>query len=200
MADTAPLATDRYRIYLRGELAKLRHGGDAEAFLDRGRCDLDRLRLPDRSAAVTAAFGDQAQVNRYVETLTHEEAVELTECCGRWRRNGIAERLATLQETQYVSVPVASILLRPAERDLAHIFERNRWRLPAIASDAELMSAEPYRSCRAGQPVDFAVCLAEPSASAPGMFRMIDGMHRAIQLFRNGEPHITLCVISEGSR
>ena len=38
-------------------------------------------------------------------------------------------------------------------------------------------------------------CLAAEEPGRPGLYRIFDGMHRAIQLVRNGETAVRLCVV-----
>jgi hypothetical protein len=48
-----------------------------------------------------------------------------------------------------------------------------------------------------GDAVQFPICLAKPDPGEPDIFRVIDGIHRAIQIVRNGQARISLCVVGE---
>lgn len=186
----------QFAIYLRAELAKLRHQGDAAAFLADGGC-LDVASIPRSVDGLMAAFTSQDEVDEYVLGLGDEDLVALTRCCGRWRQNNIANDLQPGQTVATMDVVVHQVLLRPAEGWLNPQFERLEWRLEAIAEDPYILEQEPYRDFKPGDIVDLPVCIAKPEPGAPGVFRIIDGMHRAIQMVRNGETTIRLCVVRE---
>jgi len=190
---------DAYPLYLRGELAKLRHDGDARDFLARGRCGLVRLALPGTLDGLTAFFASQARVDDFVSGLDRLKLEELTACCVRWRENGVAPHLARARQVEYVRVPTAAILVREAEQGLVPAFRRNSFWLTAVAIDPEVLSSEPYRSCTDHEEVDLRICIARREPGRPGEYRLIDGVHRAIQLYRNGEREIDLCVLGEQS-
>jgi hypothetical protein len=183
---------DPHRAYLRAELAKLRNDGDARGFLDRGACDLAALDLPNTPAGLARVFVDQAAVDGFVDGLRDSEAVLLTEACGRWRNNGVADALRG-RVADLVDVPTGDVYLRCAEPWYACVFERHHFRLVEIASDSDLLAGEPYSDHKPGDEVEMPICIAEPLPG--GGYRLFDGMHRAIQLARNGEPTIPLCAL-----
>lgn len=125
---------DHYRIYLRAELAKLGNRGDAAEFLARGGCSLASLGLPSEADALGWMFSTQERVNAYVAGLDPKALTTLTECCDRWRRNGITDHLRRARCVGLLDVPVANVLLRQAEPEYAYIFERHHWSLESIAS------------------------------------------------------------------
>lgn len=188
---------EHYRTYLRAELAKLGNLGDAAAFLASGGWPRPHPSLPTSVDDLSRQFEKQGQVDAFVATLNHDDLVELTSCCSRWRNNSVARDLSPRQVTEFVDAPVEAILLNPAEPRLDEAFRRNAWGLVATAHDPEVLDAPEYRRYSAGEPVAFPICLAKPDPTTPGAFRVIDGMHRAIQLARNGEERIPLCVIRD---
>lgn len=189
-------AVKPYKIYLRGELAKLRIDGDVADLLAKGSCDLARFGIPSLPQDIQNFFATQDRVDRFVESLTDAQAIELTACCERWRRNGIAATLASLRRAEMVSAPVDRVLLREAESWILPILHRHGYWLPAVAGDPELLSREPYRSRPARSSVDFPICIAKLEGGGSGMYRLVDGVHRAIQLFRGGESHLSLCLVT----
>ena len=187
---------DAYRLYLRAELAKLRHEGDARELITKGDCELTRLGVPGTSDELTAFFADQAAVDVFVYRLSDRELRELTACCGRWRANGVASRLARARAAKLRCIPTDSILVREAEPSLAPAFSRNGFRLAAVARDPEILAAEPYRSRTDAEGVELPICIASQEPGRPGIYRLVDGVHRAIQLYRNGERELELCVVA----
>jgi hypothetical protein len=185
------------RIYLRGELAKLRNEGDAADFIASGPCVLAPLRVASTVRALTALFARQDAVDTFVAGLTPDDVSKLTDCCERWRRNGVAGHLARARTAERVSAPVEKVLLRDAEPGLVPIFSRHGYWLPAVATDPDLLASEPYRSRGVPEHVDLPWCIARRESTGGGMFRLLDGVHRAIQLFRNGEREVPLCVVGE---
>jgi hypothetical protein len=89
---------------------------------------------------------------------------------------------------------MAKILVSRAERGLWEAFERDGWRLTEIARDPAVLGAEPYRAFSPRREIAFRVCLARAEGEA---YRVIDGIHRAIQMARNGDKGIPLCVLHD---
>jgi hypothetical protein len=179
---------EHYRLYLRAELGKLRELGDAAAFLARSIC-----RPTGSAASLADMLATQALVDSYVEGLSDHELVELVDCCDEWRGNGVAAKLRAGRLRGIFEVPTSAILLRQAERDLGPVFARLGWRLDAIARAHEVLEADPYRQHPALEPVIFRTCLSDPADS--GFYRLFDGMHRAIQMARNGGRTISVAVV-----
>ena len=130
---------EHYRRYLEAELGKLRTGDDARTFLEQGACSWRTLRLPTEVHRLIEAFATQDTVDAYVRSLRPEQLIELTACCDRWRRNGMAARLRPDQVTANVTAPIEDVLLSQAEPHLGAIFRRHGWWLVAIANDPELL-------------------------------------------------------------
>ena len=188
---------EHYQMYLRAELGKLGNTADAAAFLGAGPCSVALVQPPTTVTRLARAFGSQPLVDDFVFQLSTADLVALTVCCGRWRGNNIAADLSLGQDVEVVEVPVAQILLRTAEPRLGSLFDGHGDRLSAIAADPALLTEPEYRNHVPGDPVAMPICLATPDATEPGAFRVIDGMHRAIQLVRNGQATIRLCVVRD---
>lgn len=187
---------EQFVTYLRAELRKLGDEGDAAAFLAKGGCT-EVASVPASLEGLIAAFASQPQVDEYVLGLGDADLVALTRCCGRWRGNNIANDLSPEQAVETIDVAVGQILLRPAEERLHSDFARLGSRLVAIAADPYILEQPEYRDHKAGDCVDVAVCIAKPESNGPGAYRVIDGIHRAIQMFRNGQKTIRLCVVRD---
>jgi len=179
---------EHYRLYLRAELGKLRGPGDAAAFLARSIC-----RPAGSVAALAEMFATQARADDYVQGLSDHELVELVDCCEAWRGNGVAAKLRGGRLRGVSEVPISAILLRQAEPELGLAFARLGWRLDAIARAPEVLETDPYRRHDPLEPVIFRTCLSDPADG--GFYRLFDGMHRAIQMARNGERAISVAVI-----
>ena len=187
---------EQFVTYLRAELRKLGTEEDAAAFLAKGGC-AEVGSVPGSIEGLMGAFASQQQVDAYIFGLADEDLVTLTRCCGRWRGNNIANDLTPGQAVETIDVAVGQILLRPAEKRLEPDFGRLEWRLAAIAGDSYILEQPEYRDHKPCDTVDVPVCIAEPERGAPGAFRIIDGMHRAIQMARNGQEFIRLLVVGD---
>jgi hypothetical protein len=184
---------DPYRCYLRAELSKLRRPGDAASLLARGSCSGI---LPVFSLSVeslTAAFATQTQIDALLDSLDEGALARLTACLSAWRDNSVAMELSAAATADLLEVPLERILLSPAEERLQGTFEALGMRLLAIASDPVVLADRAYRDQSVGEPVTLP-CLARPVPGMPGLYQVVDGMHRAIQAARNGDPRLLLCV------
>lgn len=186
---------EQYRTYLRAELGKFGNVGDGQAFLERSRCRPEDFNLVGDAEWIARGFASQDQVDAYVAGLSAIAMRELTGCCDRWRGNGIARKLSPRQTPEFIEVPVENILLSQAEPSLGDVFRAHGFRLTEIAQDAQVLAAEAYCLRKPGDPVSFRYCLANPAMDNDGMYRLFDGMHRAIQMFRNGDWQIPVCVV-----
>jgi hypothetical protein len=189
---------EQYRVYLRAELGKLRSHDGAAQFL--AHDPMERLanhHLSDSAEALTAKFASQELVDQYVAALQDPLLIQLTDYCGQWRGNGIENMLFRDQTHEFLTVPISTILLSPAEPVLFSVFEENAWRLTVIANDQRVLSSVPYCDHERGEPVSFGRCLARCEGT---QYQIFDGMHRAIQLVRNGEECIPLCVVHDANR
>lgn len=180
---------DAYRTYLRGELGKLANAGGAADFLTRSRYTA----LGGTPEELGRRFATQVLVDDEVERMTTEALVTVTEACGVWRNNGVSGRIRG-RATSWATTPIDVVYLGAAEQDLAPLFAENGWRLRDIARDPRVLREPPYSQHSATTVVAFATLLAEPLPG--GEYLLVDGMHRAIQLVRNGKASIHLCVVS----
>jgi hypothetical protein len=161
------------------------------------RSVLDDCDLSSRGPDIAERFSSQEKVNRFVQQLEREQVERLTEACSSWRKNDVLSKLKAFSEWSEVQVAIDLIKVQEAEPDLAHLFKKNEFRLDIIARDQEILAAEPYRHYAAGNPVAFPICLALKSNEA---YQVFDGIHRAIQLARNGHEHIDICFAIKASR
>lgn len=184
---------DHYRTYLRGELGKLRNLGDARCFLARaGVTSLSAFKLRADPHWLTRGFSTQERTDSYVEGLDDAALIGLTDRCELWRHNGVAQKLRTWRMVEILDAPVAAIRLREAESELRPRFAQLEFELVAIANDPVVLAADAYCAHNPGDPVGFPRCLA--TGEPDGRYRILDGIHRAIQLVRNGERTVPLCV------
>ena len=188
-----------YQTYLRAELAKLRNGGDAADFIARSGCDVASVGTQMTVAALTGAFRDQAIVDALVGRLDLAGMRTIAECCQNWRRNGAASKLAAARWATLETVPVEKLRLGGAESAIEYrlLWARNEHRLVAIAGDPELATLPPYRDWLANQAVEITRCLAGPDGFESNEYKVIDGIHRSIQLVWSGAKAIDLCVLRQ---
>jgi hypothetical protein len=85
----------QYRVYLLGELGKLRHVDASTSFIGAvGSSTLARLGLPDGPEDLAARFPDHGSVSAFVASLSDQSAVGIAESCDTgWRRNGVSAKL-----------------------------------------------------------------------------------------------------------
>lgn len=180
---------DAYRTYLRGELGKLANRGDAEFFLARGRY----VKLGGTPEELCRRFAAQALVDAEVARMTPQVLIAVTNACGVWRDNGVPGRIRG-RTTTWVTAPIHAVHLGPAEQHLESLFAENGWRLVDVARDPRVLREPPYSQRKPGEVVAFSTLIAELLPTDE--YRLIDGMHRAIQIARNGETSVHLCVVS----
>ncbi len=187
----------QFRVYLRAEIGKLRHRGDAESFIATAPSDLlAQCGLATDPDMLTGQLSTQEAVDAVVAGLTEDVLRRLAQHCSeKWRRNDVYRKLSGTESWIEAEVDVAMIRLQQAEPRLGDLFRKHDYRLPDIARDPVLLSSEPYSQYRIGEPVPYAVCLAIRRGET---FRIFDGMHRAIQLFRNGRRRIPVFYPDEG--
>src|SRR5260221_6268684 len=186
-----------YRIYLRAELSKLRNRVDATDFISKSRCVHESLGVPRTVDGLTGAFGDQVRVDAFVDRLDLAGKRSIAKCCENWRGNALARKLAAAGAAVLLSAPIDRLSIAPAEQGYEYLFARNGWSLVRIAVDAELVTLIPYSTYVLGTPVTEPRCVAEVDPGGSDRYRIIDGIHRAIQLVWNGSTAIDLCVLIE---
>lgn len=177
---------EQFRVYLKAELGKLADGSDAACFLKSVSPEvLEKCRLALDVAALTLQFALQESVNRFVDILPDCCLRDLTRACDRdWRKNGVFDKLSSCDVWDRVHAAVQLVDVQQAEPRLAHLFRRNDFHLVRVACDPELWTNKPYCDWEPGREVAFKTCLARSSSAR---YTLFDGVHRAIQMVRNGE-------------
>jgi hypothetical protein len=66
--------------------------------------------------------------------------------------------------------------------------------LSRIIGDPELAQHDPYKSSGVGRSVEFPICM---TVRINGRYRLFDGVHRAIQMARNGKQTIRVVYAAE---
>jgi hypothetical protein len=187
---------EQYRVYLRSELGKLQNVDDGEDFLGTPDCPRGSVELPRDVDVLAERLATQELVDAFVAGVEDQALIDLTGCCGLWRRNRIAENLTRWQSTHFIDVPIENVLLKRAEKVLWPVFDHLE-ALIAIGVDDEVLAYPVYAARSPGEQIDYKWCLARPEPGRQGIYRIFDGMHRAIQMLRNGETHIPLCVVED---
>jgi hypothetical protein len=159
-----------------------------------GTCHGALVRLPDSGESIAALLGSPEQVATYVKSLSDDDLVALTWCLSSWRKNPVGAQLTRSQKTESREISVRRILLNEAECDLHSAWRRLGGRLTEIAADPEVLAHPEYARRRVGDCIEYPICLAHPVSGGHGLYRVVDGVHRAIQLARNGAESLTLCV------
>lgn len=183
---------NQFRIYLRAELGKLERPRDAERFVEKVPQDvLHDCGLRMNAHEISNRLTSQERVDEFVAALQDETARCLAEACSkRWRENDAFDKLESSDTWREADVPIDQIELQQAEPELGDRFRNHGYSLRRIATDERILAAEPYCHHRPGETVWFRTCLAMKN---DGTYRIFDGMHRAIQLVRNGEATLRLC-------
>jgi hypothetical protein len=186
-------AADPYGIYLRGELARLRDPETASDFLSNARSGLPPgWTLGASGREISALLPTQGHVDEFVARLSRNDARQLTEICSRWRNNSVADKIAAAGDVRWSiqAVPAMELEVDQAEPALGSAFTAHDYRLVDIARDSFILSQPPYSEHQVSDRVEFPLTLAVPH---PVRLRIFDGIHRAIQLVRNGETQIEVC-------
>jgi len=176
-------------------LGKLGNVDDSRTFLEDSGCPLEAFNLSMDAEALSREFATQEQVDEFVVSLGYRALIDLTGCCGHWRNNGIAEKLSPQQTPWFIDVPVENIQLNQAERYLGPLFRRHDGWLAAIAVDPVVLRHHAYSGHEPGETVNFRCCLAYPVPDNEGIYRVFDGVHRAIQMVRNRDTRIPICAV-----
>jgi hypothetical protein len=188
------LPVEQYRVYLRAELGKLRNVGDGQKFLGTVGCRTESFDVPRDVHVLSERFATQETVGAFVDGLEDQALIDLTACCGLWRKNGIARNLARWQSPYFIDVPVENVLLKRAEEVLWPVFDRLQ-ALTTIGTDSAVLAHPVYAAHSRNEQIEYRWCLANPEPGRQGIYRIFDGTHRAVQMMRNGETHIPLCVV-----
>jgi hypothetical protein len=143
---------------------------------------------PD-AAGLTVEFASQEKVNGFVDALPDCCLRELTRICSEWRKNNVLHELSSCDVWHDVDAPVELVDLRQAERQLAYLFQHNGFQLVRVTSDPRLWTNKPYCDWEPGREVALKTCLAK---CLGGRYTIFDGVHRAIQMVRNGEGTIPI--------
>lgn len=183
----------QFRVYLHAELGKLRNRGDAANFI-RAVPDnvLAKLSLCNEPDGLSNQFLNQDAVSLFVDQLVDEDVRVLVKFCDRnWRKNGVFTKLQEGKRWEIHDVYSGDIDIQQAEPRLCQLFRDHHYNLIAIATDTMLLQEEPYVNRTAAEPVYYPILLA---VRQNGRHRIFDGIHRAIQLVRNGQDYLQLCV------
>ena len=184
---------EQFRVYLRGELGKLKNACDAGEFLcGIGTEMVVRLQLPTTVEELQRLFSTQEDVNQFVASLPDIELQDLVrDCDEKWRTNGTFRALNKYEHWEVQVVSITDVDVQEAEQCFKYIFERHGYRLVDIARDVELMVQKPYVRSSVGDVVAYPVLLARQCGSR---FKVFDGIHRAIQFARNNAAQLSLCL------
>lgn len=194
----AEVEVDPYRIYLQGELARLRAPEVAREFYEAaGAMFRPRWRLGNSGRKIRRRLPDQAAVDAFVENVSPADARELGEICSRWRDNSVADKIERAGRAHWTirTVPTDDVEVDQAESTavLSAAFALHDYRLVPIARDTVVLAQPPYSEHQTGELVAQRVLLA---IAHPERLRIFDGIHRAIQLVRNGERQLEICAPS----
>jgi hypothetical protein len=182
----------QFKVYLKAELGKLKHRGDARNFLSAGSPELlEKCGLGIELEALVTQLSSQEKVNNLVAGLSDIALRELTrhmdENC---RRNGVFKKLSATDKWFESEVEVSRVLVQQAEPHLKDLWRECNYELMKVAMHPKVIATEPYCANDRSEPIAFRMCLAKRIGDRYCIF---DGVHRAIQLFRNGENTIPLC-------
>jgi hypothetical protein len=183
---------DHYRCYLDAELAKLDDRSWAQELVDHGACAQVHPLFRGPGAAIAERLASQEEVNAFVRGLSDRELVELTTCLSIWRKNPIRHELSPSQRVYHIEAPLERLWVAYAEPEHQDAWRELGHRLLAIAFDPRVPgNRETKRTVTLP-------CLAKAMAWPAGSFWVVDGVHRAIQVARNGDNALQLCVYEPG--
>jgi hypothetical protein len=180
-----------YRIYLKGELAKLGNSGDAESFLKTiPEQSVSGYGMPTVVEQLVARFSSQQKVTSFVDAIADADLVSLNKACSQWRDNCVFDKLQRHFVWREDTVPIERIDVKQAEERLGWLFKQNGFQLTRIAHDPELRKHFPYSAWKADDPVHFPMALGGLRSDR---VRLFDGIHRAIKLVQMGKDSIRVC-------
>jgi hypothetical protein len=186
---------DHYRTYLRAELGKFKDPREAQYFLNSNcQFDLNMIGLKQDKQSLSTQFINQYLVDSFVESVSNDNLINLTHCCSKWRNNGVSRILKSNQVTEFISVPIENIKLSYSESCLNGIFRKLNFELKKIANDSTVLATKPYSEMENGTPIEFATCLAQ---IIDNQYKLIDGMHRSINLAINENTKICVCAFKK---
>jgi hypothetical protein len=176
----------QFQVYLRGELGKLSDRSQADWFLRSVSNEvLKECGLPIVVPELIEALGSQTKVDTFVLSRSADQLTSLTKTCDHdWRHNYVYAKLAKARTWHEADISIESIDVQQAESSLAFLFKRNDFQLSRLVVDPELEQHDPYKASGVGRFVEFRICTA---LLIHGRYRLFDGIHRAIQMARNGE-------------
>jgi len=192
LADTKVPDVEGHRVYLKGELGKLSNSDHGREHVARSACRMDDFGLPPDAEGLAHVLPNQHVIDAFVDALSRDDVVALTMCFA-WRDNGVPRKLDRARTSENRRVPVTLIDVAYAEPELHDVFRELDHRLADVATDERVKASGRYAMVPG--PVAYPILLAETYAGAGGRCRVIDGVHRAVQLYVNGEPEIELCVL-----
>ncbi len=186
----------QFQVYLRSELGKLSNRSEADWFLRSvSHHVLEVCGLAKVATELTEAFRSQDKVDAFVANLTADQLMSLTKACDQdWRKNHVFDELNKARDWQRADIPIESIDVQQAETTLALLFERNNFQLSRLVADPELGQHDPYKSSAVGKLVEFPICLA---LRINDRYQLFDGIHRGIQMARNGKKMIQVVYAAE---
>ncbi len=186
----------QFQVYLRSELGKLSNRSEAEWFLRSVSHEvLEVCELPKVATELTETFRSQDKVDVFVGSLSADQLKSLTKTCDHdWRKNHVYDKLNKARDWQEADIPIDSIDVQQAEPSLGFLFKRNDFQLSRLVADPELGQHDPYKSSAVGKVVEFPICLA---LRINGRYRLFDGIHRGIQMARNGKKTIRVVYAAE---
>jgi hypothetical protein len=189
--------TTAFRVYLTAELLKLKNTDMARVFiegvLEEDRDLLKKCGLSIRPEDYRTRFergSEEADV--FLDSCSEEMIEALARMISGVRQNGVYRKILNHDSWYLVpGVDLDKISVSPAESWNIELFERKCFKVVSIARDSELWKVKPYSGWNAGRQVEFRTCLAV--GFSRGRYRIFDGIHRAIQLVRNGETTVDIC-------
>lgn len=185
----------RFHVYLLPELSKLGNKGDAGYFLSKvNEGNLRRFKISTLIDELIKQFNSKSAIKEYLNKLSKDELISLTELLSKYRENAVYDILTRYSIWEEGEIPISYIYVTQAESkppNLVNIFKKHNFNLLDIKDDPELYKCEPYDSnFTKGRMVEFPLCLAKKINGSK--YIIFDGIHRAIQMARNGQRSITL--------
>ena len=174
-----------YFVYLLSELSRFSDLGCSKEFLKGYKDYLTPYNFPKGNEKYfNDFFSDIENIEVFIKRLTFEKYTSLAKLLSvNWRDNCVYDRISESNSNNWAvaDFPISDLYTSvQAEWYVAHIFERNNFKIIEIAKDKELYKHEPYSAYQDDhKEINYAILLAR---KIKGKIYIFDGVHRALKM------------------
>lgn len=174
-----------YEVYVVGELLRLEKDSYRKKMFDINNVNIRHV------AQTTTKTITKDELKEFCKGLSFSELRKVTQDLSNFRGNNVFETLNSYLNWKEEKIPVDKIYTSQAERTIKPLFESHNFKLVDITNDKSLFETKPYCKYPRDRKVTYKTLLAVKEND--DCYRLIDGVHRAIQLVRQDKKYIQLC-------